>query len=668
MDGGRQAADRQRGSAQAMRAEWNDARTSAEIQPDEQDLNPPWDHPSGQLPAAQARKQKGNADDALWQFESAAQQSLPGLSISEMTGTGKMPAVVPLPGSSGSWSKGISAPNGAAAHAPVVEEEVEQPSAQMRALRVGNLARATAIVTAALLLSRALGLLRTSLFAYTFGSGIDADAFTNAFALPDTIFTIVAGGALASAFIPVFTDYLIEKRDRKTAWHIASSAFNIIMLALTLFAALAFFFTPQFLRITLYNYFTPGNPEGPIIVHLTRIMLLQPIFLGGATVAVSILQARQRFVLPAIGSVIYTVSLIGGILATIMSRRYGLFGGDIGIDGPAWGVVVGALLQLVIQIPGLFTAKMEYRLAFDIFHPGVREMFRLMAPRMLNSALLFVSVFINRDLLGSLDVGAAYGYVTAFTLVMLPIGVFGMAVSQAAFPTLAALVSAGEWKRLRDTIMRTVRGVTYLAVPSALGMIVLATPLSALILAHGAFSKADIPLVSNPLIFFSIGLLGLALVEILTRSFYALHDSRTPVEVSILQFMFVIGMSIILLHPMGASGLALATSLGALGEALVLLLLLRPRLHGLQLRPYWLFLVNVLAASVVTALAALFVYTFFLVVLPVQANRLIETIFLAIRLLGAVSAATVIYFAFSRYLGIDKDVSIDRILRRVFRR
>lgn len=666
MDGGRRAAERQQASPRATRADWDDAREGVMPRLDEQDINPPWDHPSGQLPVIKDTRNSHEADD-FGTLESAAAQSVPGLSISEMTGTGRIPAVVPLDPNSGAWSKGIRAPQGATRRAPAIDE-VEQPSAQMRALKVGNLARATAIVTAALMLSRVLGLLRTSLFAYTFGSGIDADAFTNAFALPDTIFTIVAGGALASAFIPVFADYLIDKRDRKTAWHIASSAFNIIMVALTIFAVLGYLFAPQFLHLTLSSYFVHGDPEGPIIIHLTRIMLLQPIFLGGATVAVSVLQARQRFVLPAIGSVIYTASLIGGILATLLSRRFGLFGGDIGIDGPAWGVVVGAFLQLVIQIPGLFAAKMEYRPSFDLFHPGVRQMFRLMAPRMINSGLLFVSVFINRDLLGMLDTGTAYGYVTAFTLVMLPVGVFGMAVSQAAFPTLAALVSAGEWKRLRDTIMRTVRGITYLAVPSGLGMMVLAQPLSSLILAHGAFTKADIPLVANPLIFFAVGLLGLALVEILTRSFYALHDSRTPVEVSVLQFMFVIGMSIILLRPMGASGLALATSIGSLGEAFVLLLLLRPRLGGLNLRPYWLFLVNVLAASVVTALAALFVYTFFLVVLPVQPNRLIEAIFLAARLVGAVAAAAVIYFAFSRYLGIDQDVSLDRIVRRVFRR
>ena len=649
---------------------------------DDSGETPPWERESGRIPIPPLTRTTA-PPPPVWDFEEMGDLSLPGIEIGDMmTGTGKIAALVPL-ATGESWNKGLRAPRGGAASlatpaAPPLPSDVEvdeQPSAQMRALRVGNLARATAIVTAAILLSRVLGLLRTSLFAYAFGTTYWADAFTNAFTVPDAIFNIVAGGALASAFIPVFADYLIDKRDRKTAWHVASSALNISMLALTLLAVVGFIFAPQFLNLQLHPLFVNGNPEGPLVVKLTRIMLLQPIFLGGATVAVSILQARQYFVLPAIAQVIYTASLIGGIGVTLLDHRYGILGhrldGYRGIYGPAAGVVAGAALQLVIQIPGLMQAKMQYRLSFDFFHPGVREMFRLMVPRLVNAGFLYISVFINRALLVTLGITiAVYGYVTAFSLVMLPIGVFGMAVSQAAFPTLAALVSAGEWKRLSETIMRTIRGVTYLAVPSSLGLIVLADPICRLVLAHGRnFDVSQLGLFSRPLIYFAIGLLGLSLVEILTRSFYALHDSRTAVEVSVLQFMFVIGLSIILLKPMGASGLALATSLGSLGEALVLLLLLRPRIgSGMDLKGYWVFLLNVLAASVVAALAALFVYTLGKVALPVTESSVQETLKMTARVLAAMLAACVVYFGFARFLGIDDVVPLSRIARRILRR
>lgn len=645
---------------------------------DDSGETPPWERESGRIPVPPIARTRPSAPPPVWDFESVGDLSLPGIEIGNtMTGTGKIAAIVPL-ATGESWSKGVRAPRGAASVVEPIPSEVEvdeQPSAQMRALRVGNLARATAIVTAAILLSRVLGLLRTSLFAYAFGTTYWADAFTNAFTVPDAIFNIVAGGALASAFIPVFADYLIDKRDRKTAWHVASSALNISMLALTLLAIVGFIFAPQFLNLQLHPLFVNHNPEGPLVIKLTRIMLLQPIFLGGATVAVSVLQARQYFVLPAIAQVVYTASLVAGIGVTLLDHRYGIVGhrldGYRGIYGPAAGVVAGALLQLLIQIPGLMQAKMEYHFSFDFFHPGVREMFRLMAPRLINAAFLYISVFINRALLVTLGITiAVYGYVTAFSLVMLPIGVFGMAVSQAAFPTLAALVSAGEWRRLSETIMRTIRGVTYLAVPSSLGLIVLADPICRLVLAHGRnFDVNELGLFSQPLIYFAIGLLGLSLVEILTRSFYALHDSRTAVEVSVLQFMFVIGLSIILLKPMGASGLALATSLGSLGEALVLLLLLRPRIGaGMDLKGFWVFLLNVLAASVVSALAALFVYTLGKVVLPVTESSLQETVKMAVRVLAAMLAACVVYFGFARFLGIDDVVPLSRIARRVLRR
>jgi putative peptidoglycan lipid II flippase len=611
--------------------------------------------------------------------------------MDDMTGTGKVP-VIPLQSTDSAWSGGVRAPRRpttekvpaaavgtivASAGAAIAEDvEVdEQPSSAMRAMRAGNLVRATAIVSGALLLSRVLGLFRTTLFTATFGYNMEADAFTNAFVFPEIIFNIVAGGALASAFIPVFTSYLIEKKERRTAWHIASAALNLSIAALTVLAIIGFIFTPQILNVILHPYFVqPDQTEANLIVNLTRVMLLQPIFLGGATVAVAILQARQSFVLPAIAQVLYTASLILGILATIADQRWQIFGGHLGIYGPALGVVLGAFLQLIIQIPGLRREKMQYRPTFDALHPGVRQMFRLMVPRLINAAMLYLSVIVNRSLLGVIapdsNNGIVFGYVTAFTLVMLPIGIFGMAVSQASFPTMAAFVAAGEWQRLRDTIMRTLRGVTYLALPSALGLIVLAQPLTQFLLGHGKVDLNKLSLTWQPLIFFSIGLLGLSLVEILVRSFYALHDTRTAVEVSILQFMFVIGLSVLLLDPMGANGLALATALGSTGEALVLLLLLRQRVGGLDLRAYGGFFLNTLGASVIAALAALAIYLAGGLILPVSTTEasLTTTLNLGIRLSVAALVGVGAFYMSARFLNIADTVPLDRIFRRILGR
>jgi putative peptidoglycan lipid II flippase len=523
------------------------------------------------------------------------------------------------------------------------------------------------------MVSRILGLLRTSLFAYVIGPRGVGDAFTYAFTLPDTIFNIMAGGALASAFIPVFTDYMVDRNDRRSAWHVASAALNISTLALVIIAAICIALASPIMHLLTPDLFIGTQPLGPQVVQLTQIMLLQPIFLGAATLGVSVLQARQRFLLPAIGQVIYTVSLIGGILATLLDRQTHIFGGHLtgpnAILGPTWGVVAGAALQFVILVPGLSSEKMQYRLTFDLFHPGVRHMFRLMLPRIFNAAASYAAILVTTNWLSSIDTNQTqgYGYRTAFTLMLLPLGLFGMAVAQASFPTLAALVSARQWDRLRATVLTTLRGMLYLAVPSALGLAVLADPIARLILAHGHFNPKYVPVVVVPLIYFSFALVGLAADEILVRTFYALHDSRTPVYVNICNLMFVLGLSYILLRPLGAGGLALAFALGALGEAPVLALLLSPRIGGLDLRRLGVFLLNVLAASLVTALSALFVYTLLQMVLHVSGTGPVATVYLALELTVAIGVAVGVYYVFSKFLGIDDALPLDRILARVMR-
>jgi putative peptidoglycan lipid II flippase len=623
-----------------------------------------------------------------WEWDSTLHQPPSGLGADDLSGTGKFNVVMPLAPGESAWGRGLSAPRvgrgmaagqaappGTAISGPRVEVD-SQPSTRMRALQPGNLARATAIVSGAILVSRVLGLFRTSLFAYAFGAGPDASAFTYAFTLPDTIFNIVAGGALASAFIPVFTDYLINRRDRATAWHVASAAFNISTLALMLVAGLCIVFAAPVLRVLVPDLFVQKSnaaPLGPEVVLLTQIMLLQPIFLGAATMGVAVLQARQRFLLPAIGQVIYNIGLIGGIVATIVDERTGLFGGHLGILGPTWGVVAGAVLQFAVQIPGLIAAKMRYRLSLDLFHPGVRQMFHLMGPRIFNAVASYAAILVTTNFLASIDVdggarGVAYGYRTAFSLMLLPLGLFGMAVSQAAFPTLAALVADRQWERLRDTVTNTLRGVLYLAIPSALGLAVLADPISRLLLAHGHFTQADVSVVAIPLIYFSVGLVGLAMDEILVRCFYALHDSRTPVLVNCANLAFVIGLSVILLDPLGAGGLALAFALGAIGEAPILLLLLRPRVGGLNLGKLGIFTLNVLAASLVTVLSAFFIYTLGTVFLPPTGTGARATVYLAVELGAGIGVAGIVYYFFSRFLGLDDAVPLDRLVRRVLRR
>lgn len=609
-------------------------------------------------------------------MESLVERSLPNTSLQDFSATGRITALPPLrPGLS--WSRGLKAPKAAEGSVSAGKvnragvEMDEQPSMHIAALKNSTLLRATTIVSLALLVSRVFGMLRTFLFAFAFPYGATTDAYTLAFTLPDAIFNIVAGGALASAVIPVFNDYMVKKRDRKTAWYVASAAINVSILLLVIFCIIAIIFTAPVMRLAFGDIFKgcPNGTEcsGPLAIQLTRIMLLQPIFLGGATVAIALLQARQSFVAPALGQVVYTLSIVGGIGATLVDNKTHIFGGGLGIYGPTWGVVVGAVLQLIIQIPALVKAKMEYAPVINLTHPGVVEIGKLMGPRVLNAAVLYTSVFINRFLLIGVTAGALTGYNTAMTLILLPNGIIGQALAQAAFPTLSTLVSAGEWDRLRQTVLRSIQTIMYLAIPASLGMMVLAKPIATALLDYHNFDPSKLPTVYEPLIFFAIGLTGLALVEILTRSFYALENTRTPTQVSLLQFMFVIGMSI-LLEPWGGPGIALASSLAWTGEALALLILLRQRMGGFDFKSLSIFTINVLAASVAASLSALLVYMLGEFLLPAGAHSIIETLKLLARLIAAIIVGASVYFSFAHFLKIDDVLPLNRIAKRVMRR
>lgn len=570
-------------------------------------------------------------------------------------------------------------------------------------IQKARIGRATMILSGAFIASRILGLLRTSLFAYVFGTGVASDAFLQAFLVPDLIFNIVAGGALSSAFIPVFTHYMIGERDEKTAWHIASSALNLAIAIMMALALLAIIFASWL--VPLYN---PGVPQAELslIISLSRIMLLQSIVLGGGVIITSILNAKQNFLQPAIGTVLYNVGLILGLIpglfimahiplahltaaqvsATILAHQI-----------PAaffatWGVVLGALLQVSTQIPGIIKVGMRYKPTFDYRHPGVMQIGRQMVPRIVNAAMLYVSTFVDRGLIlvmvAPLPLIDQNGHITqyyqALQLILLPLGIFGMAISTAAFPTLAENVTRGRFDRVRAIIQDTLRSILFMSIPSSVGLIVLGLPIIQVLLQHGSYSLDSAESTSVPLAFFALGLVGLASVEILTRSFYAMRDSRTPVIVSIAQFILKIALSILFLSIIflnsvsvrtiswGLGALALSTSLAGLLEALVLLWLLQQRIGGLELRVLGRFAGRVLLASGAMGIALLILRFFLDHVLvttdPGQTLGIIGTVMALIKLLLELGAGLVVYIRVTRMLGIEEfwnQGPIKRVLERL---
>ncbi|GAC1391658.1 MAG: hypothetical protein NVS4B11_09360 [Ktedonobacteraceae bacterium] len=586
--------------------------------------------------------------------------------------------------------------NGASAYL----QPATAPSQDTGMLQRVNIRRASLILTGAFVASRILGLMRTSMFAFVFGTGPTSDAYLQAFLIPDTIFNIVAGGALSSAFIPVFAKYMIGEHDEKTAWHIASSALNLAIAIMGVLALIAIIFARQL--VPLYN---PGPPihdkhyaeylaHLDLIAMLTRIMLLQSIVLGGGVIVNSVLNARQNFLLPAVGTVLYNVGLIAGLIPGIYFAFHGQRNDGVAVLFATWGVVIGALLQVAIQIPGLFKVGMHYTPSFDWRHPGVIQIGRQMVPRIINAAMLSLSTFVDRGLILLLVVvvgaaginGLVTQYYQSLQLVLLPLGVFGMAVSTAAFPTLAENVAKGRFDRVRSTILETLRSILFMSIPSSVGLIVLGLPIIQVLLEHGRFSLADAESTVFPLAFFAFGLTGLAAVEILTRSFYAMRDSTTPVVVSVGQFVFKIALSLILINvavwgaKWGMGALAFSTSLAGLVEAILLFWLLHQRVGGLQIRTTALFAGRVILASLAMGLALLIIRNvldfgfgavahipalIFLDTTRAQSLGLLGTFVALFKLIIEMFVGVIVYIRVARLLSIEELGPIKRVLDRL---
>jgi len=565
-----------------------------------------------------------------------------------------------------SRSGGLSVPQSAA--------EPAQDTSMLHRARIGQ---ASMILMSSFIASRILGLLRTSMFAFVFGATHISDAYLQAFIIPDTIFNIVAGGALSSAFIPVFVKYIADEKDEKTAWRIASSALNLAITIMIALALIVIIFANQI--VPLLN---PGAPsfEIDLIISLTRIMLLQAIVLGAGVIVTSVLQARQNFLLFATGTVLYNAGLIIGLLPGIYLAYHGRTNDIFAVYAATWGVVLGAILQVGIQVSGLFKIKMPYTFSFDWRHPGVIQIGRQMLPRIFNAAMLSTTIIVDRYLLSFLSAVVASGlvagliteYYQAFTILMLPLGIFGMSVSTAAFPTIAEYVVRNRMDRVRSIIMETLRGILFMSIPSSVGLIVLSLPIIQVLLEHGRYDLAGAQNAAIALAFFAVGLSGLAAVEILTRAFYALRDSKTPAMISIAQFILKIALSLILINAAvwgvqwGMAGLALSTSIAGLLEGIVLLTLLQQRIGGLQLRNLTFFTGRVLLASLAMGLIVLIVRVLLDKLLvttdPTHSLGVLGTVAAIIKLTLEMGIGLFIYIRIARLLYIE-EISLGPIKR-----
>lgn len=458
-------------------------------------------------------------------------------------------------------------------------------------LRLGpTLAAAASIVALGFLGSRLLGLLRTVVIANQYGTSADLDAYFVAFRIPDLIFQLLAGATLGAAFIPVFAR-VMNKGGERDAWRMTASVLNLVFAATLVVAVIGLLLAPLLVPLT-----APGLGEETgqqqeltsLAVDLTRIMMISPVLFAISGMFMGILNARHHFLGPALAPMFYNIAIIAGALISDDVRVL------------AMAVVVGAVLHLAVQLPMLRIAGMRWQPIWDWRDAAVREVGRLMGPRVIGLGAYHMNFVVATFFASTVATGAISAVNYAWLIVMTPLGLFGMAISTAVFPRLAEQAAADDVD-LQDTLSRSLRLILYLSVPASVGLMVLARPTTSFLLQGGAFDVASVDLVVGALVFYAIGLAAHSGIEILSRGFYALSDTRTPVQFAVLSMAINFTLSLLFVRPWGVNGLALALSIATLVEFGLLWRALADRLDGLDGGRIVYSMVRVAAATILMA-------------------------------------------------------------------
>lgn len=461
-------------------------------------------------------------------------------------------------------AKHMTAPHASPAEsiAPA-QDEIASPQTR-------RIASAALVVMIFFVLSRVTGLAREVVIGARFGTNLEYDAYLAAFRVPDILFQLVAGGALGSAFIPVFSGYWI-KRDYAGAWLLFSRVLNIVTLILVALAALAAVAAPWLVREIIASGFSPEQQA--LTATLMRGMLLGTVIFGASGLIMGALNATQHFLWPAAAPIFYNLAILAA----------GLWLAPVwGIQALVVGVVAGSFLHLLVQLPQLVRSGATWTPSVSVADAGVREVLRLMGPRVLGLFFVQMHFLVNTILASHLSAGSISALNYAWLLMLLPLGIFSQSVATAAFPTFAAQIAAGDLPAMRRTFSQTLRTVLFLVIPAAVTLIVFGAPLVRVLLERGAFTPESTQMVAFALAFYGLGLVGHASLEIVVRAFYALHNTWIPVLVGVAAMVLNIVLGVWWVNYWQHGGLALANSVATSIEALLLLVLLRRLMQGVE--------------------------------------------------------------------------------------
>lgn len=446
-----------------------------------------------------------------------------------------------------------------------------------------------AVVGGATLLSRILGFVRDVVVAFALGAGLFADAFFVAFRIPNLLRRLFGEGSLTMAFIPVYSR-VIEEEGEEAAQAMARSAMiwlAMILVGITLVAELC----AGPLTLAIAPGFVQNAEQFQVTVDLVRICFPYVIFICGVALCMGILNARNHFLAPALAPVVLNVALIGSALV-------GYFTGLNVAYAMAYGVLIGGAGQFVLQQPFLNRAGFKWKGSWSLRNKGVARMGLLMLPTVFGAAVYQLNILLGTLLASYLPVGSVSYLYYADRLVQFPLGVFGIAVSTAALPSLARLAAKGAMDEY-DSALSSALGLTlFIALPAAAGLIGLAEPVIALLFERGAFTPEAVAATSSALIAYSAGLPFIALSRPLVAGFYALEDTKTPVKIAVVCLVANIGLGVWWMQFLAHVGLALAVSASSFVNFVLLHVLLAKKRGALLIPAIGTFKTLVLSCGI----------------------------------------------------------------------
>jgi putative peptidoglycan lipid II flippase len=444
-----------------------------------------------------------------------------------------------------------------------------------------TIARNTLIVALAFIASRILGFLREILIAHRFGTGGEADAYAAAFRVPDLLFLVVMSASFGSAFIPVFAGFFARGEDDR-GWDLANAVLTWTIAITVVVGALIFVLADPIIRYLI----APSLDEASIrlAADLMRVLVLSPLLLGIGIAAKGMLESQDRFLMPALAPLVYNVGIIVGIVTLAPA---------FGIRGVAVGVIVGAAGHALIQLPSVLRSGLRFRPTLDRRVEGLAEVGRLLVPRVVGQAAFAANFIVVTNVASQLGEGGPSSINYAWQLLMLPHGILALSVSTVIFPAMARQWERRDVGALGRTFQEAVRPLIFLSVPVALILFLYREPIVAALLQRGDFTRASTVAVALPLAALAASLVAYALVEVLTRAFYAMKDAKTPVAIGLVVIVINVAIALLTIDTLEGLALGLALGISTTVEAVVLAAILIVRLRALGVPsdgswPWWL--------------------------------------------------------------------------------